>query len=187
MESTIYTVDGKSFELQHYGVKGMKWGVRKAQNEYAKLDKLKGEYKKAKKAYNKAYNRASGFRNYGSFSPIKAHRDASQKRWEKAYDKSRALADAKKAYKDQKKEVRKNTTIGQKIGRGAKRVSGILATVGGMYLSDQVFNGGEGTKAVKATVKVGTKAVENAMNKVADQKFDYALLDKSGRVIKRYN
>lgn len=29
MESTIYTVNGKEFELQHHGVKGMKWGVRK--------------------------------------------------------------------------------------------------------------------------------------------------------------
>ena len=29
MESTIYTVAGKTFELQHHGVKGMKWGVRK--------------------------------------------------------------------------------------------------------------------------------------------------------------
>ena len=28
MESTIYTVAGKEFELQHHGVKGMKWGVR---------------------------------------------------------------------------------------------------------------------------------------------------------------
>jgi len=29
MEYTIYTVDGKEFELKHYGVKGMKWGKRK--------------------------------------------------------------------------------------------------------------------------------------------------------------
>lgn len=29
MESTIYTVGGKKFELQHHGVKGMKWGRRK--------------------------------------------------------------------------------------------------------------------------------------------------------------
>lgn len=35
MESTIYTVDGKEFELQHYGVKGMKWGRRKARPDYA--------------------------------------------------------------------------------------------------------------------------------------------------------
>lgn len=30
MESIIYTVGGKTFELQHHGVKGMKWGRRKA-------------------------------------------------------------------------------------------------------------------------------------------------------------
>jgi hypothetical protein len=30
LESTTYTVDGKEFELKHYGVKGMKWGRRKA-------------------------------------------------------------------------------------------------------------------------------------------------------------
>ena len=33
MESTIYTVAGKTFELQHYGVKGMKWGVRKSETK----------------------------------------------------------------------------------------------------------------------------------------------------------
>lgn len=29
MENTTYTVNGQSFELRHYGVKGMKWGRRK--------------------------------------------------------------------------------------------------------------------------------------------------------------
>lgn len=29
MESTTYTIDGKEFELKHFGVKGMKWGVRR--------------------------------------------------------------------------------------------------------------------------------------------------------------
>lgn len=33
MESTIYTVAGKEFELKHFGVKGMKWGRRKARPE----------------------------------------------------------------------------------------------------------------------------------------------------------
>lgn len=30
MNTTIYTVGGKTFELRHHGVKGMKWGRRKA-------------------------------------------------------------------------------------------------------------------------------------------------------------
>lgn len=33
MESITYTIDGKEFELKHYGVKGMKWGRRKARPE----------------------------------------------------------------------------------------------------------------------------------------------------------
>ena len=30
MEHITYTIDGKEFELKHFGVKGMKWGRRKA-------------------------------------------------------------------------------------------------------------------------------------------------------------
>lgn len=33
MESTTYMVAGQTFELQHHGVKGMKWGRRKARPE----------------------------------------------------------------------------------------------------------------------------------------------------------
>lgn len=34
METTMYTVGGKDFELRHYGVKGMKWGRRKKPEPY---------------------------------------------------------------------------------------------------------------------------------------------------------
>jgi hypothetical protein len=33
MESNTYMVAGQEFELKHYGVKGMKWGRRKARPE----------------------------------------------------------------------------------------------------------------------------------------------------------
>ena len=35
MESNTYTINGKEFELQHYGIKGMKWGKRKPKAYYA--------------------------------------------------------------------------------------------------------------------------------------------------------
>ena len=43
MRNEIYTIDGKSFELSHYGVKGMKWGRRKARPDYAGQARLARE------------------------------------------------------------------------------------------------------------------------------------------------
>lgn len=57
MESTIYTVAGKEFELQHYGVKGMKWGRRKARPQ-AIGDRFRRGVTAAKDAANKGLNKA---------------------------------------------------------------------------------------------------------------------------------
>lgn len=43
MESTIYIVDGKEFELQHHGVKGMKWGKRKARPQATGIGRRGGQ------------------------------------------------------------------------------------------------------------------------------------------------
>lgn len=43
MEATTYIVDGKEFELKHYGVKGMKWGRRKARPQVMGTGRSSGQ------------------------------------------------------------------------------------------------------------------------------------------------
>lgn len=179
MESTIYTVDGKEFELQHYGVKGMKWGVRKAREEYKKLDQAKAKYKHAKKAYNRSfsyyYNRSGK-----AFSLNRAKRMENTERFNDAMKDAARLNKAKKDYKNQKKSVRQNAPMSAKLERGARAVGRGLAVVGGLAVVDHVYFGGAGAKFAKS-------AVTKAYNSWADKTFDYAVLDKAGKVLRRYN
>lgn len=52
MKSTIYMVEGKEFSLCHYGVKGMKWGVRQARVKAREVNHLRKEYQLAKRNPN---------------------------------------------------------------------------------------------------------------------------------------
>ena len=178
-ELAIYTVNGMDFPLQHYGVKGMKWGVRKAREEYRKLDVAKGKYKHAKKAYDRSWDYY--YKNSGkAFSLNRAKRAQNDARWKDADRDAKRLAKAKQAYKDQKAAVRKNAPVAAKLERGAKAVGRGLAVVGGLAIVDHVYFGGAGTKAAKA-------AVSKAYNTLMDKKFQYTVLDASGKILRRYN
>lgn len=207
MESTIYTVAGQQFELQHYGVKGMKWGVRRyqskdgsltpagkkrynqdkwdtetARKEYAKLDTAKSKYERAVRTTRRARNAAIRSTRIGATSPFKsAHRLAEISR-QNYRNERKNLKDAKQAYKDQKKNVRKNTTVGQKMSHGAKKIPGIMAKVGLMYTADQIFYGGAGTRAVKSAIQGVGMLTITAVAK-ARGATDIHWYDKQGRKI----
>lgn len=166
-------------ELYHHGVKGMKWGVRKFQQKSKELDQKKAAYKKAKKSYNKAYNKAYN-RSFAAYSPIKKHRENNDKRWDDAFKKGEKAANLKKEYKAAKKEMRQNATVGQKIGRGAKTAGKVLRVLTTVAVADLAYNGGRGAKAVKA----GATFAKNA---ALDKMFNAAIVDASGKVLKRYN
>ena len=83
-DGQIYRADYYNEELYHYGTKGMKWGVRKYQNEdgsltaagksrYSTVADAKEAYRKAKKSSSDKYSRATGG-GYGRFTVTKDQR-----------------------------------------------------------------------------------------------------------------
>lgn len=166
-------------ELYHYGVKGMKWGVRKSKQKYVELNKKKADYDNAKREYNQSFNKAYG-RAIGAYSPFKKHRDNNKRRWEDVSDKAKRTADARNAYKEAKKEFNNNAATSQKIRRGAATATKIMANIGTLKLTDEIFYGGAGSRAVKS----GAAYVKN---KILDKAFNTAVIDASGKIIGRYN
>ena len=92
-------------ELYHYGVPGMKWGVRKKQ--YGESDissnykKAKAAYKTAKKDYNDAFNKYYN-KSHQAYSLSKKKRAANDERFADAINKANTLTEAKKSYKTAK-------------------------------------------------------------------------------------
>lgn len=170
--------------LYHYGVKGMKGGVRKYQSASKNLDEKKAAYKQAnkeyKKSFNKAYNRA-----IAGWSPVKKHRQNNDARWEDAAAKADKANKAKADYKAAKKEFNKNTTVGQKVGRalssnGAKATGKALGKIGKVYLTDQIVTGGAGARAAKSALTFIGRASITAVV-MARGGSDIKWYDKQGR------
>jgi hypothetical protein len=184
------------YELYHHGVKGMKWGVRKKDRKnpnrmtrkqalaaYDDMDRKKEQYKIAKSDYNQSFNRAyNSGRGLNMFSKTK--RLASDERWEDVNKKAEAVRTAKKDYKTAKKNIRENATVGQKMERGSKKAAAALGVIGSLYLADQMYTGGAGSKALGRAASSGMKAVKK---KTMDRLFNASVLDASGKIIKRFN
>lgn len=122
-------------ELYHYGVKGMKWGVRRKRNEHNKnyTDKQRKNDRalygnRAEKRINRKLNEGYGLRGARHFEVERKERS----------------------------EKRKKTAK-----RAVKAIGSAAVTVGSAWAYDQIFAGGVGTRMVtsfaRSTVNKGAQ------------------------------
>lgn len=167
-----------STELVHYGVKGMKWGVRRKRSgplsdkevkKYAKKGYAQDSYRSNKTAGGKVWDRVTGAHKIQA--DIQYDTSSKQKNRERA---EKYLADKERGSKN-RAENAKRTMV-----RGAAKTAGALAKVGQAYVTDQVFFGGMGTDACKLAIKTIGMATITAYT-MARGGYDIKWYDKQGR------
>lgn len=155
-------------ELMHYGVKGMKWGVRKTR----KWATSKHQPSSARSSVLAGVYAATGSKRVGKALEKSNARDAAN--WQRA----------KKEYKEyskrqaNKKPATKN--LKKTAAKGAEATAKVLSKVGQAYVTDQIFWGGMGTKIVKETVKAMGMGTITAYT-MARGGYDIKWYDKQGR------
>lgn len=166
-----------SDELYHYGVKGMRWGHRKAStlgtsDLYNRYQSAKSAKKAANKAYSKAFNKANN-RAISAWSPIKKHRQANDERWADAVTKAKRANAADSAYKkvkNERKSAIKSTY--QKLNKQASFKDKLIynnATrkKAAKYVVDNGMSMADATKKANAVARRNTAAILGAYGAVA--------------------
>lgn len=127
-------------ELMHYGVKGMKWGVRRARKQEARA------LRKATKKY--------GTSEYDEKMALYKTRKSIADKREREYNSAIADKAAKKAAKKAEKAKNKKPVSAKSVAIGATVAAGLMATVGRTLIGEAAWRGrGYGGYGAKAYVK----------------------------------
>ena len=133
--------------LQHYGVKGMKWGVRRKTE--------------SKSAHNKNYTdkqRKNDRAFYGN---------RGEKRINKKLNEGYGLRGARHFEVERKERQENAKKTAKRVARkGAKAATKAAKVVGGYMLYDQFFWGGAGRKAVTKAAKTAGRVAVTAVLKM---------------------
>lgn len=172
----------ESTELMHYGVKGMKWGVRKRYRNADGSLNDRGIKKYAKKGYAqdsfRSNNTVAG-KVWDAYTG--AHKTMASAKYETSSKKqNQARAEKYLADKKQDKKSPTKKKMAKVAAKGATAVAGGLAKLGTAYVADQVFYGGMGTAACKEAIRGIGMATITAYT-MARGGYDIKWFDKQGR------
>lgn len=148
-------------ELYHYGVKGMKWGVRRANPYASEMSNARNAYKTKKKSIDMDYARAADkyerLTKNGTIRNKKAEADFDRAANKWSDNRKQARADYKQQKRDIKKANKKPMSTAKKVAIGAAATA---AVVGGAY-------GAYKLSKVMKNKNAGKAAVDNIMKKVS--------------------
>lgn len=171
----------ESTELMHYGVKGMKWGVRRAKKssggltdrqikKYAKKGYAQDSFRSNKTVAGKVWDAYTG-----------AHKTMASAKYETSSKKqNRERAEKYLADKEKNRKTPTKKKLAKAAAKGAKATAGCLAKVGQAYVTDQLFFGGYGTAAAKEAIRGVGMATITAYT-MARGGYDIKWYDKQGR------
>lgn len=145
-------------ELYHHGVKGMKWGVRRAQRKAARAER-----RAAKKELNRQID-----------SKVRKEDVA-------VYGRARARRIAKRQIT---KGMSHKQAERREVGRGL--AESLIATVAAQVVAYEMVSGGAISKTISGGVSRGKSKVTSIMKDRAVRNQTVEILGENGRVLKRY-
>ena len=157
-------------ELYHYGVKGMKWGVRRAERKTRKQARKDAKETARSKMY---YGEGAGVRRRNINAVVKQR--SKDPTYKKAFDEEYSKQDMGKARRDaerQRKHTDRTEPVKTGISRGVKKavragskaVAFAATTAAGVATSYYISHPDEAKQMVNSIVKKASNKINRARN-----------------------